>query len=91
MAQEIQLTIVRIQLLNASTPHDIAAQVAPTLTSLEGTMEHFHVNAMITLNRCVMHAWQQLLLKTMKMVHEQSKKSHWTLDFSLGHKHLQEL
>ena len=44
MAQEIQLAIVRIQLLNASTPLDIAAQVAPTLTSLEGTMEHFHDN-----------------------------------------------
>ena len=45
MAQEIQLAIVRIQLLNASTPLDIAAQVAPTLTSLEGAMEHFHDNS----------------------------------------------
>ena len=45
MAQKIQLAIVRIQLLNASTPLDIAAQVAPTLTSLEGTMEHFHDNS----------------------------------------------
>ena len=42
MAQKIQLAIVRIQLLNAATPLDIAAQVAPTLTPLEGTMEHFH-------------------------------------------------
>ena len=32
----------------------------------------------------------QLLLKAMKMVHEQSKKTHWIL-VSLGHKHSQEL
>ena len=42
MAQQIQDAIVRIRLQDSTTPLDIAAQVAPNLTSLEGTESDFH-------------------------------------------------
>lgn len=43
MAQQIQEAIVRIRLQDSSTPLDIAAQVAPNLTSLENTQSDLHV------------------------------------------------
>ena len=42
MAQQIQDAIVRIRLQDSSTPLDIAAQVAPNLSSLEGTASDLH-------------------------------------------------
>jgi len=39
MAQEIQQAIIRIRLQDAQTPLDIAAQVAPNLSSLETTQQ----------------------------------------------------
>ena len=42
MAQQVQDAIVRIRLQDSSTPLDIAAQVAPNLTSLEGTQSGLH-------------------------------------------------
>ena len=42
MAQQIQDAIVRIRLQDSTTPLDIAAQVAPNLTSLEGTESDLH-------------------------------------------------
>ncbi len=42
MAQQIQDAIVRIRLQDSTTPLDIAAQVAPNLTSLESTQSDLH-------------------------------------------------
>ena len=42
MAQQIQAAIVRIRLQDSTTPLDIAAQLAPNLTSLEGTQADAH-------------------------------------------------
>lgn len=42
MTQQIQNAIVRIRLQDSSTPLDIAVQVAPNLTSLEGTISDVH-------------------------------------------------
>ncbi len=53
MAQQIRDGIVRIRLQDSFTPLDIAAQVAPNLTSLEGTMSDFHDHSEQVKVKCI--------------------------------------